>query len=39
MIYEMPDVVIYEVLIERGFDLSGGSFIEQVGGREDELDW
>ena len=39
VIYESPDVAIYDVLTEQGFGLSGGSTIEQIGGREDELDW
>ena len=38
-IYEAPAMTIYEVYVELGFGLSGGSGIEQVGGRSEEEEW
>ena len=37
--YESPNMVMYEILTERGFNLSGGISIEQVEGREEEIEW
>ena len=38
-VYEKPSVEVHEVRIEQGFIISGGSYIEQVGGRLDEETW
>jgi hypothetical protein len=38
-LYEEPAVTMHEVYVEGGFVLSGGSGIEQVGGRLDEETW
>ena len=37
--YEVPSVEMYDVLTEHGFELSGGSTIEQIGGRLEEEEW
>ena len=37
--YKAPSVEMYDLLTERGFCLSGGSTIEQVGGRTEEESW
>lgn len=38
-VYKEPSVMMHEVCVEGGFVLSGGSSIEQVGGRLDEETW
>jgi hypothetical protein len=37
--YKAPSVEMYDVLTEQGFCLSGGSTVEQVGGRTEEESW
>ena len=39
MNYAEPTLEICEVEIEKGFALSDGSIIEQVGGRSEEEEW
>ena len=39
MNYAAPALEICEVEIEKGFALSNGSIIEQVGGRSEEEEW
>lgn len=38
-IYESPVVTMHKVCIEQGFNLSSGSDIEHIGGREEEVEW
>ena len=37
--YLTPSLEICEVEIEKGFALSDGSSIEDIGGRNEELEW
>jgi hypothetical protein len=37
--YKAPSAVVCEIRTERGFLISGGSTIEQVGGRAEEEEW
>lgn len=37
--YNAPLMEMYEMLAEQGFCLSGGSTVEQVGGRSEEEEW
>lgn len=37
--YEAPLMDVCAVLVEQGFSISGGSSVEQVGDRADEIEW
>ena len=37
--YLAPEVTVHEVCIEKGFALSDGSSIEDIGDRNEELPW